>query len=213
MSEEMPEKAAPKGLSFALDFGPLLLFFLTNHFAGSDSDPARGPIWATGVFMVAIVIAMIIAKWKLGKISTMMWLSGILVVAFGGITLLLGDPVFIQIKPTVIYLLFTVILFGGLLRGKALLKYLLEHAFEGVSDEGWKKLSRNWALFFLAMAGMNEVVRQLFDFDTWLAIKVWGVTALSFLFTVTQIPLLTRHGLQLGEEEDGDDKAAKEKGS
>jgi len=204
MSEEMPaephEKQAPKGLSFALDFGPLLLFFLTNHFASSDSDPARGPLWATGVFMVAIIIAMVISKWKLGTISTMMWVSGILVVAFGGITLLLGDPIYIQIKPTVIYLLFSVILFGGLLRGKALLKYLLEYAFKGVSETGWKKLSLNWALFFLVMAGGNEIVRQFFDFNTWLAIKVWGVTALSFIFTMLQIPMLTKYGLDLGEE-------------
>lgn len=196
----MSEKKEAKGLSFALDFGPLLVFFITNYLASSDDDPARGPLWATAIFMVAIITAMIIAKWKLGKISTMMWVSGILVVGFGGITLLLGDPVYIQIKPTVIYLLFSVILLGGLLRGKALLKYLLEYAFNGVSETGWRKLSLNWALFFLVMAAANEAVRYFFDFNTWLALKVWGVTILSFIFTMLQIPMLTRHGLDLGEE-------------
>lgn len=201
MSEELPEKTAPKGLGFALDFGPLLIFFLTNHFASSESDPTRGPLVGTAVFMVAIIAAIIISKIKLGKVSVMMWVSAVLVVGFGGITLFLGDPVYIQIKPTIIYLLFSAILFGGLLRGKALLRYLLEYAFEGVSDIGWKKLSRNWALFFLAMAGANEVIRQAFDFNTWLTLKVWGVTALSFLFTMAQIPMLTRHGLKLVDEE------------
>ena len=201
MSEELPEKTAPKGLGFALDFGPLLIFFLTNHFASSESDPTRGPLVGTAVFMVAIIAAIIISKIKLGKVSVMMWVSAVLVVGFGGITLFLGDPVYIQIKPTIIYLLFSAILFGGLLRGKALLRYLLEYAFEGVSDIGWKKLSRNWAFFFLAMAGLNEVIRQAFDFNTWLTLKVWGVTALSFLFTMAQIPMLTRHGLKLVDEE------------
>ena len=201
MSEELPEKTAPKGLGFALDFGPLLIFFLTNHFASSESDPTRGPLVGTAVFMVAIIAAIIISKIKLGKVSVMMWVSAVLVVGFGGITLFLGDPVYIQIKPTIIYLLFSAILFGGLLRGKALLRYLLEYAFEGVSDIGWKKLSRNWAFFFLAMAGLNEVIRQAFDFNTWLTLKVWGVTALSFLFTMAQIPMLTRHGLKLVNEE------------
>lgn len=202
MSIEMPEqpKRGPSGLSMALDFTPLLLFFLTNHFAASDTDPARGPVIATGVFMVAIIIAMGIAKWKLGKISTMMWVSGILVVGFGGITIMLGDPKYIQIKPTVVYLLFAVVLFGGLLRGKALLKYLLEYAFDGVSDIGWKKLSFNWALFFVGMAGANELLRYYFDFDSWLAIRTFSVIPITLLFTFTQIPLLMRHGLKLVDE-------------
>jgi intracellular septation protein len=195
-------KPTHKGLSFLLDFGPLLVFFLVNHFAKSDSDSARGPIWGTSAFMAAIILAMIVSRWKTGKISTMMWVSAILVVGLGSITVFLGDPVYIQIKPTIVYLLFATILFGGLLRGKALLKYLLEYAFEGVEDAGWRKLSRNWAVFFVVMAGINEVIRrpELFSFSSWLAIKVWGMTALSFLFTMLQIPMLIRHGLNLADE-------------
>jgi intracellular septation protein len=197
------KKSAPKGLSFLLDFGPLLTFFLVNRLCKSESDPAQGPIWGTAAFMVAIILAMIVSRWKTGKISVMMWASAILVIGLGGITILLGDPVYIQIKPTIVYLLFAAILFGGLLRGKALLKYILEYAFEGVEDAGWRKLSRNWALFFLVMAGVNEIIRrpELFSFDDWLTIKVWGLTALSFLFTLTQIPMLMRHGLKLEDKE------------
>jgi intracellular septation protein len=198
-------KAPPKGLSFLLDFGPLLTFFLVNHFAKSTSDPSRGPIWGTTAFMIAIIAAMIVSRWKMGRISIMMWVSAVLVVGLGGITVFLGDPVYIQIKPTIVYLLFSAILFGGLLRGKALLKYILEYAFEGVEDAGWRKLSRNWALFFLVMAGVNEIIRrpELFSFDSWLAIKVWGMSAVSFLFTLVQIPMLVKHGLKLADEGDG----------
>ncbi len=192
-----------KGLSFALDFGPLFLFFLTNRLAKSPNDPAQGPLWGTAVFMVAIIAAIIISKVKLGKVSFMMWVSAILVVGLGGITLFLGDPVYIQIKPTIVYLLFAAILIGGLSRGKSLLKYILEYAFAGVDEAGWRKLSRNWGLFFLAMAGINEIIRipSLFSFDTWLTLKVWGVTALSFLFTMAQIPMLLKHGLKLEDDE------------
>lgn len=198
---DAPKKKGHGVLGFALDFGPLLLFFLATRFAHSETDPTRGPLVGTGVFMAAIAIALIVSKWKLGRISPMMWISAILVIGFGGIALFLGDPKFIQIKPTIIYLLFTAVLLGGWLRGKALLKYLLEYAFEGVSHEGWLKLSRNWGFFFLAMAGINEIIRQpqLFSFDSWLTLKVWGVTALSLLFTFSQIPMLMRHGLDVGD--------------
>lgn len=191
-------------MGFALDFGPLLLFFVTNYFAKSESDPTRGPLAGTAVFMAAITVALIVSKWKLGKISPMMWISAVLVIGFGGIALLLGEPRYIQIKPTIIYLLFATVLIGGWLRGKALLKYLLEYAFEGVDDAGWLKLSRNWGLFFVAMAGINEVIRQpsLFSFDSWLTLKVWGVTALSILFTFSQIPMLMRHGLTIADPAD-----------
>lgn len=201
MSEIQMKQPAPKWLSPMLDFGPLLLFFIANWLSGSKTDPARGPLAGTAVFMAAILIALIVSKWKLGKISPMMWMSAILVVGFGALTLWFRDPKFIQLKPTLIYLLFAAVLFGGLLRGKALLKYLLEYAFDGVNEDGWRKLSRNWALFFVVMAGVNEVLRHYFEFSTWLAIKTWGVTILFFVFNMSQIPMLIKHGLKLGDAE------------
>jgi intracellular septation protein len=197
MSDLNSKAPAPKWLSPMLDFGPLLLFFGANWLGSSKTDPTRGPLIGTAVFMVAIIIALIVSKVKLGKISPMMWVSAILVTGFGALTLWFRDPSFIQLKPTLIYLLFAAILFGGLLRGKALLKYLLEYAFDGVNDAGWKNLSRNWALFFVLMAALNEVLRYYFAFDTWLAIKTWGVTILFFIFNMTQIPMLMRNGLKL----------------
>jgi intracellular septation protein len=203
----MTDQATKKSggvLGFMLDFGPLLLFFISSRYFASDSDPKQGPLMSTAIFMVAIIAAIVVSKVKLGKISPMMWVSAVLVVGFGGIALWLGDPKFIQIKPTIIYILFAAILLGGWMRGKALLKYVFEYAFDGVDEAGWLKLSRNWGSFFLAMAGMNEVIRlpELFSFNSWLTIKVWGVTALSLLFTMSQMPMLIRHGLKLAEKED-----------
>ena len=125
----------------------------------------------------------------------MMWISAILVVGFGGLTIYFHDERFIQIKPTVIYFLLSGLLFAGLTRGKPLLKYVLEHGYHGLSDRGWLLLSRNWAFFFAVMAISNEVIRANFTFSQWLTIKVWGLTAMSMLFAFANIPMLLRHGL------------------
>lgn len=199
-------KQPPKSswVNLLVDYGPLLVFFLAyRYYSPKDaSDQSLGAVVAvtksTAVFMAATVAALAISKWRLGHISPMLWLSTILIVGFGSLTVFLGDPVWIQIKPTAIYLLFAGVLFGGLFRGKAMLRTLLQSAFDGLSDEGWLKLSRNWAWFFLFLAGFNEVLRHAVSFDTWLMVKLWGVSALSFLFTFAQIPMLLRHGL--GEE-------------
>jgi intracellular septation protein len=200
------EKDQPKSswINLAVDYGPLLVFFLAYRwFSPKDGgDQSLGAVVAvtksTVVFMIATVAALVISKWRLGRISPMLWLSTIMIIGFGSLTVFLNDPVWIQIKPTAIYLLFAGVLFGGLLRGKAMLRTLLKSAFDGLSDEGWLKLSRNWAWFFLFLAGLNEVLRHTLSFETWLLAKLWGVTALSFLFTFAQIPMLLRHGL--GEE-------------
>jgi len=188
-----------------VDYGPLLVFFLAyRHFNPKGGDPGVGAVIAvtksTIVFMAATVVALIVSQWRLGKISPMLWLSSTLIIGFGALTVFLGDPTWIQIKPTVIYVLFAAILFTGLRFRRAMLRDLLQSAFDGLDDEGWLKLSRNWAWFFAFLAVFNEVLRHMYNkdnggFETWLTIKVWGVTALSFLFTFVQVPMLMRHGL------------------
>jgi intracellular septation protein len=150
--------------------------------------------------MAAIVIAVLVSKFRLGRVSPMLWLSAILVVFFGGLTLYFKDQRFIQIKPTIIYAFFALMLLGGWLRGKPLLRYLLQAAYSGLDETGWLKLSRNWGLFFFAMALINEALRASLDFDTWLTVKVWGVTAASLLFAMANVPMLLRHGLTLGDD-------------
>lgn len=209
MSEELPQEAAvaakpsyPAWLPFAIDFGPLLVFFATFKLTKSDGafGDTAGAIQGTIAFMIAILIAVAVSQWKLKKVSPMLWLSAILVIGFGGLTIWLNDERFIEMKPTFIYAGFAVLLLGGWWRGKPLLKYLLQAAYDGLSDEGWLILSRNWGLFFVAMAAINEGLRAALAFDTWLTVKVWGVTALSFLFAMSQVPVMLRHGLNLGDD-------------
>ena len=203
-----PPPAKHGWLNFAIDFGPLLVFFLTYKFtAGGEGAFAAttGAIKATIAFMVAIIVAMAVSKWKLGKISPMLWLSGILVIGFGALTIWFHDERFIVMKPTIIYAAFSVLLLGGWWFKKPMLKYLLQSALEGVTERGWLLLSRNWGLFFGALGIANHIMYMMiqrgdFSFDTWLTVKVWGITALSFIFTLTQLPVMMKNGLALPED-------------
>jgi len=192
---ETPTKPAG-GWSLLIDYGPLLVFFIAYKLAGGGLG---GALTATMAFMAAIVVSVIAGLVILKRVPPMVWLSAILVLGFGGVTLYLHDTRFIQMKPTVIYVLLAGILFGGLALGKPLLRWLFGPIFPGLSDEGWLKLSRNWAMFFVALAGANEVMRATLDFDTWLTVKVWGVTIASFLFAAANMPMLLRHGLDSGD--------------
>jgi intracellular septation protein len=183
------------GLNFLLDFGPLLAFFLTYTVLGSL-------IVGTAVFMVAILIALVASLSLFGRVSPMTWISAILIIGFGGLTIYFNDPRFIQMKPTIIYAGFALLLFAGLLFGKPLLKHVFGLAFEGLSDAGWLKLTRNWAIFFAAMALLNEALRAWLTFDAWLAAKVWGITILSLLFAFANIPMLMRHGFSVEAKEE-----------
>jgi intracellular septation protein len=205
-----PPPAKHGWLNFAIDFGPLLVFFLTYKFSSGGTGAfaaTTGAIKGTVAFMVAIIVAMIVSKWKLGRISPMLWMSSILVLGFGALTIWFHDERFIVMKPTIIYAAFAVLLLGGWLLKKPMLKYLLQSALEGVTERGWLLLSRNWGLFFAALGVANHVMYELIQakqmsFDLWLTIKVWGVTALSFLFTLTQVPVMLKHGLAVPESAD-----------
>ena len=197
----MTDQAAAKpsaGFNFMVDFGPLLAFFIAFKL--------QGVFFGTGVFMVAIAIAVTVSLVRFRRVSPMTWISAVLIVGFGALTLYFGNPRFIQMKPTIIYTGFSLLLFAGLAAGKPLLKYVFHLAFEGLSDKGWMKLTLNWAIFFAAMAILYEVMRAWLSFETWLTIKVWGLTILSLLFAFANIPMLLRHGLTVPE----DDKKAPE---
>ena len=188
------EKTVPGWFGPALDFGPLLAFFVAYKFLGIFAG--------TAIFMLAIAAAVLVSRIKLGRVSPMLWLSAILVVGFDGLTLWFHDPKFIQLKPTIIYTLLAALLFGGLLTGRPLLKFVLEHGYKDLDETGWMKLSRNWAWFFVAMAVANELMRASFSFDQWLAVKVWGVTIATLVFAMANIPMLMKHGMALEKVEE-----------
>lgn len=177
-----PMKPAHRAL---VDFGPLLVFFAVNY--------GFGIFYATASLMVTMPIAIFIS-WRVRKaLSPMLWISGLLVLVFGGLTLYLQDERFIKIKPTIIFSLFGLVLLGGLIKGKPLIKYLLDSAFPPIAHRGWMMLSRNWMLYFLAMAGANEFVWRTFSTDTWVAVKTFGYVTASFLFMMAQVPLLMKY--------------------
>jgi intracellular septation protein len=200
-----PAKPKTGWLNILVDYGPLIVFLTVYKLASPGGDSPLGEVAAvvqgTIAFMVAALLALGFSKWKFGRVSPMLMLSTALIVGFGALTIWLRDERFIQFKPTAIYILFGVVLLGGWLRGKALLQVLLEAVFEGLDRDGWLKLSRNWGLFFLALAGLNEVLRATLSFEDWLWAKLWVFMPLSFLFTFTQIPMLLRHGLALEDKD------------
>lgn len=174
----------------ALDFAPLLVFFAANAFFGIFA--------ATAAFMVAMTAAVGIGFALERKVSPVPLITGALVLVFGGLTLTLSNEFFIKIKPTVLYAMFAAVLVGGLASGRLLIKYVLAHAFR-LDDGAWRVLTWRWAVFFVGLAVMNEVVWRNFTTDTWVAFKVWIIVPLILLFSVAQIPFVMRHGADADE--------------
>ena len=183
-----PNKSRPAEpttpLKLAIDLGPLLLFFGANA--------AAGIYVATGVFMVATFVALGFAWWQYHKLPVMLLVTAAIVLVFGGLTLYLRDDTFIKLKPTIVYLIFAGLLAGGLLMKKPVLELLFGAAFS-LTEEGWRKLTWRWALFFVAMAIVNEAVRRNFSTDIWVSFKAFGFLPLTFLFALAQVPLMQRH--------------------
>ncbi|MCA1749359.1 MAG: septation protein IspZ [Sphingomonadales bacterium] len=176
--------------------------FLAFKLGQTEGEPFRGILIGTVTFMVAITAAIVFSMIAYRKVTPMQWLSAVLILGFGALTVYLHDPVFIQVKPTIIYSGFALLLLGGWLRGAALLQYVFAAAFKGLTREGWLKLSRNWGLFFVAMALANEAMRATLSFEMWLTVKTWGLTLVSLAFGFAQIPMLLKHGLVVEETKD-----------
>jgi intracellular septation protein len=174
----------PPALRLTLELGPLVLFFIAN---------ARWGIFAgTAIFMVAVLAALAVSYALTRRLPIMAIVSGVIVTVFGSLTLLLHDETFIKVKPTIIYALFGVTLTFGLLFRKPLLELVFDSVFN-LTEEGWRKLTLRWALFFLFMAALNEVVWRNFSTDLWVSFKLFGAVPLTFLFAALQYPLLMKH--------------------
>lgn len=197
---------ASPGVRMAIDFGPLAVFFAVNSFVPGTA--LERMIAATAAFMLAMFGAMVLSWIKTRHISPMLWISGALVLVFGGLTLYFHDATFIKMKPSIVYALFGIILGYGLLANKPLLQMLLETAYPGLSPKGWRLLTINWALFFVAMAVLNEIVWRVTapgptdDMTKWLAFKFPGVPIITVIFAMANIPMLLKHGLNLEKPED-----------
>jgi intracellular septation protein len=177
-------------LKLALEMGPLAVFFLSNSYFGIFPG--------TAAFMAATVVALAISYTLTRTIPMMPLVTAVFVLIFGGLTLYLADETFIKLKPTIVNLLFAVILFAGLITGRLLIKLVLEGAFQ-LTDRGWLLLTRAWIAFFLLLAVLNEIVWRNFPTNIWVDFKVFGVMPLTLLFSFALMPVIMRHQLQSGE--------------
>lgn len=186
------QQASP-GLRLALDFGPLVLFFLANLLA--PVPPAQKVYVATATFMAATLAAMLVSRLTTGAISPMLWVSGAMVLVFGALTLWLHNDTFIKVKPTIYYVCVSAILFFGMWRKQPTLKLVFGSAYPGLSEQGWALVTRNWAWFFLAMAVANEVAWRHLSTSAWIGYKLWGAMPATMLFALANVPMLLKHGL------------------
>src|ERR1700710_1615316 len=193
------DKKQPHPLfKLATELGPLLIFFFAN---------AKANLFvATGAFMVAVVVAMV-ASWVVTRhVPIITIVTGSVVIVFGTLTLVLHDETFIKMKPTIVYSLFAGVLGGGLLFGRSFIAIMFDQMFN-LTPQGWRALTLRWALFFLAMAIVNEVVWRTQSTDFWVNFKVFGVTPLTMLFAVTQMPLIKRYHLEPATLEESEAEA------
>ncbi|MEM7461814.1 MAG: septation protein A [Pseudomonadota bacterium] len=188
-------------LKLVLELGPLVVFFLANRY-GEELAAAWPPLQALGgkifvgtaFLMVAMLISQAISLAVLRHIAVMPLVTLFFVVVFGLLTLWLQDETFIKMKPTIVNCLFAIILLGGLAFGKSLLAYVFDAAFS-LDEEGWRKLTLRWGLFFIFLAIANEVVWRNFSSDTWVNFKVWATMPMTMVFMLLQLPLIQRHHL------------------
>jgi len=171
-------------LKLAFDLGPLVLFFFANS--------RYGIFAATATFMVAVLAALAASYVLTRHLPIMPVVTAIIVLVFGGLTLILHNETFIKIKPTILYALFGAVLLGGLLFGKSLLGVLFDSLFH-LTEEGWRKLTWRWALFFFFLAVVNEIVWRTQTTDFWVSFKLFGVVPLTFAFGALQYPLLMKY--------------------
>jgi intracellular septation protein len=177
-------------VKLALDLGPLVLFFFVNSRFGIFA--------ATAGFMAAVLAALAISYAMTRHLPIMPVVTAVIVVVFGGLTLVLHDATFIKVKPTIIYALFGAVLLGGLVFNKPLLGIVFDQLFH-LTEEGWRKLTLRWALFFLVLAVANELVWRNVSTDAWVSFKVFGVMPLTLLFGALQMPLLKKYSAEPAE--------------
>ena len=178
------DELRPQLIKMALELGPLVVFFAVNAYADIFA--------ATAWFMGAMVLSLALSWFILKRIAVMPLVTGVVVLVFGGLTLYLQDDTFIKMKPTIVNALFGSVLLGGLVFGQSLLKYVFGDVYK-LQPQGWLVLTLRWGLFFFVLAILNEIMWRNFSTDLWVAFKVWGIMPLTIVFSMLQLPVLSKY--------------------
>ena len=190
-------------LKIALEIGPLVVFFgVFQYLKGAPVEIAGvsyEPVVVATIFFVPAILASLAASWTMTRsLPRMAVVTAIMVVVFGGLTVILNDDVFIKMKPTIVNGLFALGLGVGLLQGRSYLKYLMAEALP-LSDAGWMIFTYRWMLFFVFLAVLNEAIWRTQTTEFWVNFKTFGNLPLTLAFMASQWPMLKRHGLDVGD--------------
>ena len=174
-------------LKFITDFGPLLIFFTIYYKSGNNLKTAIPPLIVST--LIAVAIMYLVEK----KIPYVPLIGAIVISLFGGLTLYFDNPIFIYMKPTIVNVIFALILiFSKIFYQKNFLKFFLQTAFQ-LNEKGWSKLNFRWAYFFIFLAILNEIVWRTQPETTWVNFKVWGMLPITIIFTAMQVPLINKY--------------------
>lgn len=178
------EELRPQLIKIALELGPLVVFFIVN----ANADIFAATAWFMGAMVVSLTLSWLILK----RVAVMPLVTGVVVLIFGSLTLWLQDDTFIKMKPTIVNSLFGAVLLGGLLFGQSLLRYVFGDVYK-LKPQGWLVLTLRWGIFFFVLAALNEIIWRNFSTDMWVAFKVWGIMPLTVVFSMFQLPVLSKY--------------------
>ncbi|UTW59254.1 septation protein IspZ [Kordiimonas sp. SCSIO 12603] len=201
---ETSEAKQSSWVKLLVEFGPLMVFFISYKYGKNIIDLLAGFSFdiepsdtnslfvATAVFMLSMTAAMLFGYFKMGHISAMQKFTFVIVMVMGGLTLYLQNEIFVKMKPSLIYGVFSIILLFGLWRDKLYLKAVMQMAFE-LEDHVWRKLTKAYILFFISLIVANELIWRNFDNDTWVNFKTFGLTGALFIFIIGQSLFLVKY--------------------
>lgn len=184
----------------ALELGPVLGFFVVYMWIKDQSYPIWGRDYSgfivATVGFIPVLLLSIGILWKLtGKLSRMQVMTAVLVIVFGGLTVIFNDEAFFKIKTTIVYGMFAAILGVGLLRGQSYLAFVMEDLMP-IAHEGWMLLTKRLTAMFAAMAGANEIVWRTMSTEFWVKFETFALPAALFAFFIAQARMLERYSLE-----------------
>lgn len=167
------------------EFGPLAAFFIGNQIGGIETG--------TAVFMAATLISLGANYLRERRFPVAPLFSTVLILIFGGLSLLYAEPWIIMVRPTIMNGVYAAALLAGLLAGRHVLKIVLKDSLVLDSDRAWRVLTWRAVAFLTLLAASNEITWRWFSVDVWVAFKTFAVLPLNVTFIAAQAPFVRRH--------------------